>query len=79
MYTDYKNLATFITKKELNKRQIRWIEFLSEFYFVIIYRKGNKNGRADSLSRRLDLKEKLIVEIYTILTKDTNGNLILNK
>ena len=51
VYTDHKNLASFTTKKELNKRQIRWMEFLSEFHFVIIYRKGNENGRADAFSR----------------------------
>ena len=55
------------------------MEFLSKFHFVIIYRKGNKNGRADSLSRRLDLKEEPTVETHIILTKDTNGNLVPNK
>jgi hypothetical protein len=56
VYTDYKNLTTFTIMKELNKRQIRWYEFLSEFDFEIIYRKGSENGRADALSRREDLK-----------------------
>ncbi|KAL0932741.1 reverse transcriptase domain protein [Colletotrichum truncatum] len=54
VYTDHKNLAHFTTSKDLNKRQIRWSEFLSEFNFRIIYRKGKENGRADALSRRPD-------------------------
>jgi hypothetical protein len=54
VYTDHKNLTYFTTTKELNKRQTRWAEFLSEFNFRIIYRKGNENGRADALSRRSD-------------------------
>jgi hypothetical protein len=54
VYTDHKNLTYFTTTKELNKRQTRWAEFLSEFNFRIIYRKGSENGRADALSRRTD-------------------------
>ena len=44
VYTDHKNLTYFTTTKELNKRQTRWSEFLSEFNFRIIYRKGKENG-----------------------------------
>ena len=79
VYTDHKNLASFTTKKELNKRQIRWMEFLSEFHFVIIYRKGNENGRADAFSRRPDHQQELTVETHTILTKDAEGNLVPNR
>lgn len=56
VYTDHKNLTNFTTTKALNKRQTRWAEFLSEFNFTIIYRKGTENGRADALSRRSDLE-----------------------
>ena len=43
--TDHKNLTSFTTTKDLNKRQIRWYEFLSEFNFEIVYRKGSENGK----------------------------------
>jgi hypothetical protein len=56
VYIDHKNFTIFTTTKELNKKQIRWYEFLSEFDFEIIYRKGSENGRVDALSRREDLK-----------------------
>jgi hypothetical protein len=56
VYTDYKNLIMFITTKDLNKRQIRWYKFLSEFNFTIIYRKGSENGKVDTLSQKEDLK-----------------------
>ena len=42
------------TTKILNRRQARWAEILSEFNFVITYRPGEKNGKADALSRRTD-------------------------
>jgi vacuolar-type H+-ATPase subunit I/STV1 len=54
VFTDHKNIAYFATTKELNKRQIRWAEYLSEFDYVIIHKKGLENGRADALSRRSD-------------------------
>jgi len=56
VYTDHKNLTNFTTTKALSKRQTGWAEFLSEFNFTIIYRKGTENGRADALSRRSDLE-----------------------
>ena len=50
VYTDHKNLEYFNTTKQLNRRQARWVELLSDFNFVIIYRKGSQNGKADALS-----------------------------
>ena len=44
IYTDYKNFAYFTTSKNLNKRQIKWSEFLTEFNFRIVYRKRLENG-----------------------------------
>ena len=54
VYTDHRNLEYFHTTKTLNRRQARWAEILSEFNFVITYRPGEKNGKADALSRRTD-------------------------
>jgi len=33
--TDYKNLISFLTIKELNRKQVRWAEMLIEYYFEI--------------------------------------------
>src|SRR5437773_2823677 len=49
--TDHKNLQTFMTTKQLNQRQVRWAEFLSQFNFVITYRPGSKAILPDALSR----------------------------
>jgi transposase InsO family protein len=55
--SDHKNLEYFLTTKQLNRRQARWSEFLSAFDFEIQHRPGSLNGRADALSRRIDLME----------------------
>ena len=50
--TDHKNLEYFMTTKQLNRRQARWAEFLSEFNFRITYRPGRLGTKPDSLTRR---------------------------
>ena len=54
VYTDHKNLEYFNTTKLHNRRQARWAEIISEFNFKIIYRPGERNSKADALSRRVD-------------------------
>jgi RNase H-like domain found in reverse transcriptase/Reverse transcriptase (RNA-dependent DNA polymerase)/Integrase zinc binding domain/Chromo (CHRromatin Organisation MOdifier) domain/Retroviral aspartyl protease len=77
VYTDHKNLTYFTTTKELNKRQTRWSEFLSEFNFQIVYRKGSENGRADALSRRSDHMTETPVASTQLLKTNTDGSLEL--
>ena len=50
--TDHRNLEYFMTTKQLNRRQVRWAEFLSQFDFAISFQKGKQNGKADVLTRR---------------------------
>ena len=52
---DYKNLTGFLTTKELNYKQVRWVEMLVEYYFKIEHVKGTNNIRADILSRKTEL------------------------
>jgi hypothetical protein len=75
VYIDYKNLIIFTITKELNKRQIRWYEFLSEFDFEIIYRKGSENGRVDVFSWREDLKPIEPVPITVMLKTNEKNHL----
>lgn len=59
IYSEHKNLVHFATTKVLNRRQARWAELLGSYDFVIIYKKGTSNTKADFLSRRFDTsKEK---------------------
>ena len=56
--SDHKNLQYFMSSKQLNSRQARWAEFLSEFNFRITYRPGKQGTKPDSLTRRVgDLPE----------------------
>jgi hypothetical protein len=50
--TDHKNLEYFMFTKQLNRRQNRWAQFLTDFHFVIIYLSKKSNEKADSLIRR---------------------------
>ena len=52
--TDHKNLTGFLTTKELNRRQVRWVEELAKYYFEIEHTKGTENIRADALSRKTE-------------------------
>ncbi|EMT67194.1 hypothetical protein FOC4_h10016567, partial [Fusarium odoratissimum] len=54
VFTDHKNIAYFATTQELNRRQLRYAEYLCEFDFTIAHCKGTDNGRADAISRRPD-------------------------
>lgn len=50
VYTDHKTLENFDTQKDLSCRQVRWMEFMSQYDCKIIYIKGDENMVADALS-----------------------------
>jgi len=50
--TDHKNLVIFMTTKELNERQARWMQEQSQYNFKIEYRPGKEGGKPDALRRR---------------------------
>ena len=52
VFTDHKNLVTFMSTKELSDRQGRWQEFFSQYNFRIIYRPGKEGKNPDALIRR---------------------------
>ncbi len=52
MLIDHKSLKYFMLIKQLNRRQSRWIQFLIDFYFVIIYLFEKSNEKVDSLIKR---------------------------
>jgi len=57
IWTDHKNLKYFMTNQKLNKRQARWILFLSRFDFMLKHVLGSRMGKADGLSRRPDWRK----------------------
>ena len=54
---DHSNLKHFMTNQKLNRRQMTWAYYLSEFNFLILHRAGKASGKPDALSRRWDYQE----------------------
>ena len=72
MITDHCNLRTFLTTKNLSRREARWWERLSSLDLVIKYRPGRYNP-ADGLSRRPDYagnKPNLSHQVGTVVSSE---------
>nr|GFA49411.1 putative reverse transcriptase domain-containing protein [Tanacetum cinerariifolium] len=72
VFTDHKSLQHILDQKELNIRQCRWLELLSDYDCKIRYHPGKANVIADALSR----KER--VPLRNIKNEDVGGMLIEN-
>ncbi|GJT92017.1 putative reverse transcriptase domain-containing protein [Tanacetum coccineum] len=60
IYTDHKSLQYIFDQKDLNMRQRRWIELLSDYECEIKYHLGKANVVADALSRKERLKPRRV-------------------
>ncbi len=77
--TNHKNLVHFITIKQLNKRQVRWLKRLEQYKFKIQYILGKDNGKANALSKRNDhIKTKRSFN-HSILKVNNDELLLVNK
>nr|GEW96081.1 putative reverse transcriptase domain-containing protein [Tanacetum cinerariifolium] len=65
VYTDHKSFQYNFDKKELNMRQRRWIELLSDYDCEIRYHPGKANVVADALSR----KEREPIRVRALVMK----------
>ncbi|GJW72642.1 putative reverse transcriptase domain-containing protein [Tanacetum coccineum] len=52
VFTDHKSLQHILDQKELNMRQRRWLELLSDYDYEIRYNPGKANVVADALSQK---------------------------
>jgi RNase H-like domain found in reverse transcriptase/Reverse transcriptase (RNA-dependent DNA polymerase)/Integrase zinc binding domain/Chromo (CHRromatin Organisation MOdifier) domain/Retroviral aspartyl protease len=52
--TDHRSLEYIQTQPHIPPMQVRWIEYLQQYNFVMRYKEGKSNVVADSLSRRSD-------------------------
>ena len=70
VFSDHKSLRYLFDQKELNMRQRRWMKFLKDFDFELLYHLGKANVVADALSRKtvhaahMMIKEMGLVEQF---------------
>ncbi|GJX76252.1 putative reverse transcriptase domain-containing protein [Tanacetum coccineum] len=73
VFTDHKSLQYILNQKELNMRQRRWIELLSDYDCEIRYHPGKANVVANALSRKERIKplrvRALMMTVYNDLPK----------
>nr|GEY25986.1 putative reverse transcriptase domain-containing protein [Tanacetum cinerariifolium] len=56
VFTNHKSLQHILDQKELNMRQLRWLELLNDYDFEIRYHLGKANVVSDALSRKERIK-----------------------
>ena len=52
VFSDHKSLKYIFTQRDLNLRQRRWMEYLEDYDFELLYHPGKANVVADALSRK---------------------------
>nr|GEU81684.1 putative reverse transcriptase domain-containing protein [Tanacetum cinerariifolium] len=75
VFTDHKSLQHILDQKELNMRQRRWLELLSDYDCEICYHLGKANVVADALSRKEQTEAK---KPENLKKEDVGGMLIEN-
>nr|GEX34521.1 putative reverse transcriptase domain-containing protein [Tanacetum cinerariifolium] len=73
VFTDHKSLQHILDKKELNMRQRRWLELLSDYDYDIRYNLGKANVVADALSRKEQSRPLRVRAL--VMTIDVRGML----
>ena len=69
VWTDHRTLEHLNTQRDLSRRQVRWMEFLSHYDVSIHYIPGHKNNAADALSRLPEVGVSAAVSIVAATLK----------
>ncbi|GJY00739.1 putative reverse transcriptase domain-containing protein [Tanacetum coccineum] len=80
VFTDHKSLQHILNQKELNMRQCRWLELLSDYDCEICYHLRKANVIVDALSRKERSKplRTEVRKLENIKNEDVGGMLIEN-
>ncbi|GJS99556.1 putative reverse transcriptase domain-containing protein [Tanacetum coccineum] len=70
VFTDHKSLQHILDQKELNMRQRRWLELLSDYDCDIRYHPGKANVVADALSRKERIEPLRVQALVTTIGLD---------
>ncbi|GKA77628.1 hypothetical protein Tco_0784165 [Tanacetum coccineum] len=76
IYTDHKSLQYIFDQKDLNMRQRRWIELLSDYECEIKYHPGKANVVANALSRKERLKPRRVRAISITIHSGLNTKIL---
>nr|KYP46662.1 Retrovirus-related Pol polyprotein from transposon 17.6 [Cajanus cajan] len=67
VFSDHKSLKYLFDQKELNMRQRRWMEFLNDYDFQLMYHPSKANVVADTLSRKsIHMSSMMVRELELI-------------
>ena len=72
MFSDHKSLKYLFDQKDLNMRQRRWMEFLKDYDFELLYHPRKANVVADALSRKTVYAAHLMIKEVELLEKFRN-------
>nr|GFA10846.1 putative reverse transcriptase domain-containing protein [Tanacetum cinerariifolium] len=70
VFIDHKSLQHILDQKELNMRQRRWIELLSDYDCDIRYHPGKANVAADALSRKERIEPLQVQSLVMTISLD---------
>jgi len=69
VFSDHKSLKYLFDQKKLNMRQRRWMKFLKDYDFELLYHPGKANVVADALSRKTVHTTHLMIKEVELLEK----------
>jgi len=69
VFNDHKSLKYLFYQKELNMRQRRWMEFLKDYDFELLYHLGKANVVTDALTRKTVHIAHLMIKEVELLEK----------
>ncbi|GKD90974.1 putative reverse transcriptase domain-containing protein, partial [Tanacetum coccineum] len=78
VFTDHKSLQHILDQKELNMRQRRWLELLSDYDCDIRYHPGKANVVADALSKQILNAQTEARKPENLKNEDVGGMLVEN-
>ena len=78
VFGDHKSLKYLFDQKELNMRQRRWMKYLKDYDFELLYHPGKANVVADALSRKRVHMSAMMMKELELIKKLRDMNLRLN-
>jgi len=75
-FSDHKSLKYLFDQKELNMRQRRWMKYLKDYDFELLYHPGKANVVVDALSRKRVHMSAMVTKELELIEKLRDMNLV---